>query len=364
MAGLKPMSQTMMFAKLEKDFGKGTIMTFDKSTVAEILHWTSTGNYELDDALSWGLAGGRVFEFFGAESSGKTTQAMAALIENERRGGMGAVFDAEGTFDRDRYRSMGGNASKLFIIDAGTLEEFYDKLKILLAYTVTCDIPATAVFLVVVDTLTMIIPNDELEAEGDDQPVAAASRVNSRHLKTIDKLLPSNTCLLLLSQIRDKMAATAWGSADDNIDTPGGRIVKHVCSGRVFFKKMGQIDNGKKDKERKIIGMKIQAKVVKLKIGPPLRKVDFRIMFDRRGVDNVNQFLLGLVENKIIPAPGSGVYSIKGTSFKADQAGEVLAKFPKWTKWALDQVYELDHESINTRVPKVKPKVIESNEKT
>lgn len=354
---IKIMTRDAMFDKLEKDFGKGSITTLSKSTEAAIIHWTSTGCYSLDEATNWGLAGGRIVEYFGAESSGKTTEAMAALIENERRGGTGAVFDAEGTFDQDRYVEMGGNPETLIIIDSGTLEQFYDKLKVLIKYGQGLTIPRNAVFLIVVDTLTMIQPKAMLEAEGEDQPVAAASRVNARHLPTIDKTLPANTCLLLLSQVRDKVGAAAWGAADSNIDTPGGRIVKHVCSTRVFFNKMGQVDN-KKDKELKvIIGMKIQAKVVKSKIGPPLRKADFRIMFDNRGVDNLNGFLLTLRSKKIIPEPKQGVYSIKGKSFKEDDFAEFVANHPKWTAWALDQCYTLAHDSIRTDHVYVKPVV-------
>lgn len=353
--GIKVMTREMMFAKLEKDFGKGSITTLAKSTEAAIIHWTSTGCYVLDDATNWGLAGGRIVEYFGAESSGKTTEAMAALIENERRGGQGAVYDSEGTFDQDRYVEMGGNPETLIICQSGTLEEFYDKLKIMIEYGRQLVIPTNAVFLIVVDTLTMIQPKAMLEAEGDEQPVAAASRVNARHLPTIDKNLPANTCLLLLSQVRDKVGAAAWGAADSNIDTPGGRIVKHVCSTRVFFNKQGQVDN-KQEKELKVItGMKIQAKVVKSKIGPPLRKADFRIMFDERGVDNLNAFLMSLVSKKVIFAPKLGVYSIKDASFKEEGFAAFVATHPKWTAWALDQCYTLAHESIRTEHLYTKP---------
>lgn len=352
---IKILSRDAMFAKLEKDFGKGSITTLSRSTEAAIVHWTSTGCYALDEATNWGLAGGRIVEYFGAESSGKTTEAMAALIENERRGGQGAVYDSEGTFDQDRYVEMGGNPETLIICESGTLEEFYDKLKVMLMYARGCVIPKNAVFLIVVDTLTMIQPKAMLEAEGDEQPVAAASRVNARHLPTIDKTLPANTCLLLLSQVRDKVGAAAWGAADSNIDTPGGRIVKHVCSTRVFFNKMGQVDNGLDKEAKKIIGMKIQAKVVKSKIGPPLRKADFRIMFDKRGVDNLNGFLLTLVAQKLIPAPKLGVYSIKDVTFKADGFAEFVATHPKWTARALDQCYTLEHTSIRTEHLYTKP---------
>lgn len=359
------MTTALMYAKLEKDFGKGTITTLAKSTEAAIVHWTSSGNYELDKATNWGLAGGRIVEFFGAESSGKTTELMAAFIENDRRGGKNVVFDSEGTFDQDRYIEMGGDPENLIIVDSGTLEQFYDKLKLILQWAAVQDVPTNSVVLVGVDTLTMIIPKAVLDAEDNEQPVAAAARVNARHLPTIDKTLPGNTCLLLLSQVRDKMAATAWGSADDNIDTPGGRIVKHVCSTRVFFKKWGQIDNGKTNTAdnpniKKIIGMKIEAKVVKSKIGPPLRKVSYRIMFDKRGVDNLNSFLLAVVEAKIILKPVQGVYSLKGNSFKADGFADVLVKYPKWTAWAVSQLYDLPHPSIEVQRFVTKPRTLEA----
>lgn len=349
MAGpvLKTLEQ--LFAKMTKDYGKGTIMTLETSTVADISHWGSTGIYSLDDAMNWGLAGGRILEWFGAESSGKTTALMSAFIENDRRGGLNVVVDGEGTFDQDRYRQMGGDPKKLIIVHVDTLEEFYDKLKIIIAWAAQQEIPANAVVLIGVDTLTTLIPKDVLEAVGDEQPVASASRVNARHLPTIDKNLPANTCLLLLSQVRDKIGGmTGFGPADDNVDTPGGRIVKHASSTRVFFKKVKQHDNGKKAAEgREITGIQIEAKVTKCKIGPPLRKIQFRVMFDHRGVDGVNNFLLDLVAKKIIPAPSSGVYSVKGKTFKAEGFAEFIKVSPKWTAWALDQCYELKHESVN-----------------
>lgn len=342
----------MLLAKLEKDFGKGCVTTLSKSSDAAITHWSSTGSYEVDDAANWGIPGGRISEWFGAESSGKTTQLMAAMIENDFNGGENWLVDGESTFDQDRYVQMGGDPDKLNLLRPNTLEEFYDQVKSVIEYANSVPpstIPSNATILLGVDTLTTIIPKDILEAEGDEQPVGAAARVNSRHLPTVDKRLPNHMSIVLLSQVRDKIGAAAWGSADANIDTPGGRVVKHHSSVRLFFNKMGQIDNGKSKEQRQIIGMKGQVRVVKCKIGPPLRKADTRIMFDHRGVDTLYGLLMTLVDAKLIQKGESGVYSCKSKNakFKPDEFPQFVLKYPKWTAWAIEQAYELAHPKVN-----------------
>lgn len=335
-----------LFKNITAAFGKDSIMMLAHDTTAQILHWGSTGVYSLDDIMAWGLPGGRFVEFFGPESSGKTTALMAAMIENEFAGGINVVFDAEGTFDQDRYRQMGGDPSKIIMIDPGTMEQYYDKLKRVVAWAKLQVIPETALVLIGVDSMPMLIPKAVLELEGNEQTVAEQSRINSRHLPTIDKALAANTCIVLLNQVRDKIGAMAW-SAEGNIDTPGGRIIKHICSVRVLFSKAGQIDNGQKAEKRVIIGMKTEAKVVKNKVGPPLRKTGFRIMFDHRGVDNVRNCLDAFVAKKVIPAPVSGIYKVKDKTIKAEEFAHFIAKHPKWTEAALSDTFELYHKSIN-----------------
>jgi hypothetical protein len=192
----------------------------------------------------------------------------------------------------------------------------------------------------------MLIPKAVLELEGDSELVAAQSRVHARHLPTVDKMTPANTCIILLNQVRDKIGAMAW-NAEGNIETPGGHVIKHLCSTRVLFSKTGQIDNGKTKEKRAIVGMKTGAKVVKCKIGPPFRKTEFRIMFDHRGVDNADHCLQAFVNKGLIPKPSQGVYTVKGQSFKRDGFPQFVHKHPKWTKWALEQTFDLYHESID-----------------
>lgn len=343
---------TEAFFKTMNKYGAGTVRSLADSTNAEIVHWTSTGLYALDDIMGWGLPGGRIVEFFGAESSGKTTQLMKSFIENARRGGKNIVFDPEGTFNQDRYKQMGGDPALLLIIDPGTAEEFYDKLKLTLKWARGQQVPTSACVLIGVDTMSMLIPQRVLEATGDDEPMAELPRVNSRHLPTVDKELPANTCLLLLSQIRDKVGAAAWGAADQNIDTPGGHVIKHLASVRVFFNKVGQLDNGKTKDDRVIIGMKTDAKVVKCKVGPPLRKCSYRILFDDRGVDNINSFLSVLVAKKLIKAPEKKVYTLivgQGQEIKVheDDFAELCSKRPKWSAKMLDAAFELGHPGLD-----------------
>ena len=343
-------SRDFLFTSINTTFGAGSIGTLDNDERAQILHWTSTGVYSLDDATGWGLPGGRIVEYFGAESSGKTTALMAAMVENARRDGVNVMFDAEGTFDQDRYKQMGGDPKAVIMVDPGVMEEFYDKLKRVVTWTKKQEVPQNAVVLVGVDSLPMLITQKMMDLEGEDQLVAEQSRVNSRHLPTIDKELGSNTCLLLLNQVRDKIGGMAW-NADGNIDTPGGRIIKHLCSIRVLFNKQGQIDNGKSKDARVIVGMKTGAKVVKNKVAPPLRKIEFRIMFDERGVDNVFATLQTMVKSGWVKAPNKGIYTLNKikaeVNFKAEGFAGVLKARPKWCQAALKGTFDLKHDSLD-----------------
>ena len=352
MASTKAKIVTMesLFASINKDFGAGSIGTLNDDERAKILHWSSTGIYPLDEATGWGLPGGRIVEYFGAESSGKTTALMAAMIENARRGGINVMFDAEGTFDQDRYEEMGGDPKKVIMVDPGTMEEFYDKVKRVLTWASHQQVPQNALVLVGVDSMPMLITQKQMDLEDDEELVAAQSRVNSRHLPTVDRMLPANTCLVLLNQVRDKIGGMAW-NADGNIDTPGGRIIKHLCSIRVLFNKQGQLDNGKQKDDRQIVGMKTGGKVVKNKVAPPLRKVEFNIMFDNRGVDNLTACLHWLVRNGWITQPVQGVYKLKKlkteVAFKAPDFAKVLKARPKWAAAVLAGAFTLEHPSFD-----------------
>ncbi len=337
-------------ASMNKDFGVGTVRSLVNDDDAKILHWTSTGIYSLDDATGWGLPGGRVVEYFGAESSGKTTALMAAMVINAERGGINAVADAESTFDQDRYIQMGGDPNKVLMIDPGTMEDFYDKLKKLVTWAAKQTVPHNAVVLIGVDSMPMLIPKRMFELEGEEQTVGEQARINSRHLPSINEMLGSNTCLVLLNQVRDKIGAMAW-NADGNIDTPGGRIIKHLCSIRVLFNKAGQIDNGKSKEAREIIGMKTQAKVVKNKVAPPLRKVNFNIMFDERGVDNVQSILETSVLRGWVKKGSAGIYVLQNykseVEFKAADFARIMHKRPKWTAKMLNECFELEQPIPN-----------------
>lgn len=325
-------------------WGVGTIQILADDKSAQILHWCSTGIPDLDDAMGWGLPGGRIVEYFGGESAGKTTALMAAFIANQERGGINILFDAEATFDQDRYVKMGGDPKALITIYTGTLEEYYDKLKLTCDWAIQQEVPTNALVLIGVDSMPMIIPKAMMELTGDDQVMAAQSRINSMHLGTVNDKLGSNTCLLLLNQIRDKVGSMSW-TAEGNIETPGGHIIKHLGSVRVLFAKMGLIDNKKSGDARVIVGIKTGAKVVKNKVAPPLRKIQFNIMFDERGVDIVQCFLAKCVNNGWVKKGTQGNYvmaKIKAeVTFKANDFADILMKRPKWTTSMLADCYDL-----------------------
>jgi len=333
---------------MEKKYGKGVMMTLADNDRAEITHWCSTGVYGLDDAMAWGIPGGRWVEFFGEESSGKTTELMATMVENEYRGGNNALADPEGTFNEDRYKAMGGNPAKIDLLNFDTHEQFYDVLEDYIRYARNVKVPSNALNLIGVDSYPMLIPKAHLEAEGEDQLVAVQARINSRNMPRINSLMAPNTAIIILNQVRDKVGSMAW-TAEGNIETPGGHIIKHMCSVRVLFNKTGQIDNGLKGEFRKIIGMKTGAKVVKNKLGPPLRKVEFRIMFDRRGVDGVDHVLQAFRKKGLVKDGGPMHWTIKDEKVAKTDFPLWLIKHPKWQAWALEQCFDLYHPDVNAK---------------
>ena len=335
-----------LLADLNSVFGNGSAATLENDTKAQILHWCSFGCFNLDEATGWGIPGGRITELFGPESSGKTTMLMAAGIENLRRGGHFIVFDAEGTFDLDRFQQMGGDSKSVIMIDPGTMEEAYDKLKRILDWAKKQEVPSNAVVLIAIDSMPRLIPAKMLESEGEDQFIGLQARINTQHLPIVDENMGANTALVILNQVRDKIGAMAW-NADGNIDTPGGRVLKHLCSVRILFNKAGQIDNGQAKEKRQIMGMKTQAKVVKNKIAPPLRKATFNVMFDKRGVDNMTVLLNMGVECGMIKKGGAGMFTLKigpdkVKQFRAAQFAEVLEKLPKTTAKLLGKIGQLE----------------------
>jgi recombination protein RecA len=361
MADKKPLTREQFFAAQNKKYGAGAIRLLSNTNHAEIKHWSSTGIYGLDDAMAWGYPGGRMIETFGPESSGKTTALMAGFIENARNGGQNYLADPEGTFDRDRYVQMGGQPDDVALFYPTHLENFYDWAMDMTSWAKTQEMPENALMLIGLDTMATMIPKEVLEAEAEDRTVGAMARVNAANLPKLDMNLGHNTCLVILNQVRDKIGTMAW-SQEGNIDTPGGRIIKHAASIRILFNKSGQIDNGKSKDDREIIGMKTQAKVVKSKIGPPLRKTDFRIMFDHRGVDNVDHCLNAFIRKGIVGKPVKGVFTIKDSTFTRNTFYEFVKTHPKWIKWALGETFELYHETINIDRYLAGPKIEETNE--
>lgn len=332
---------------MEKQYGKGVMVTLAGNDRAEITHWCSTGVYELDENMAWGIPGGRWVEFFGEESSGKTTALMAAMVENEYRGGQNVLADPEGTFNEDRYVAMGGDPSKIDLLNFDTHEEFYDVLEDYILFARNLDIPKNALVLIGVDSYPMLIPKAHLKAEGDTELVAVQARINSRNMPRINSKMSPNTAVVIINQVRDKVGSMAW-TAEGNIETPGGHIIKHMCSVRVLFNKLGQVDNGKQKEARKLIGMKTGAKVVKNKLGPPLRKTEFRIMFDHRGVDTVDHVLQKFITMKLLKY-NMGIITVKGETMPKDQFPQWLAKHPIWCGKALEICYELYHPDVNLK---------------
>lgn len=271
--------------QIERAFGKGSIMRLGKSTKALDIETVSTGSLGLDIALGiGGLPRGRVVEIFGPESSGKTTLALHCVAEAQKKGGICAFVDAEHALDPIYARKLGVNLDDLLISQPDTGEQALE----------ICDtlVRSGAVDVLVVDSVAALVPRAELEGEmGDAQPGMQARLMSQALRKLTASISRSNTMVIFINQIRMKIGVM-YGSPET---TTGGNALKFYASVRLDIRRIGAI------KERdEVIGNQTRVKVVKNKLAPPFKQVEFDIMYGE-GVSKLGEVIdlgvkAGLVE--------------------------------------------------------------------
>ena len=309
MADTKKQSLDTALKQIESQFGKGTITKLGTSETVEVPS-IGTGSFGLDKALGiGGLPKGRVCEIYGPESSGKTTLTLQIIAECQKAGGSAAFIDAEHALDPEYAKALGVDIDELLLSQPDTGEQALEVTDML--------VKSGSLDVIVIDSVAALVPRAELEGDMGDSHIGLQARLMSQALRKITgSIQKSNTLVIFINQIRMKIGVM-FGSPET---TTGGNALKFYSSVRLDIRRIGAIKDGDE-----VVGNETRVKVVKNKMAPPFKVVEFQILYGK-GINKNAEIIEHGVKKGIIEKAGAWY------SYKGDKIGQGIAKTSEFLK--------------------------------